>query len=156
MNQSPTQGAPPPPPLLRHILPVIAGGFLCFVLTLVTDNTLAAHGALSATGGAADTGHLLLIGGYRGLFAVLGCHLAARLAPEGNPRIRYALALGFLLMAVSIAAAISSWGQVPAWYSLGAVAITIPCAIIGGATAVRVLEKARQGLETPEGRVPGQ
>ena len=126
------------PSRLRHILPVVAGGAITALLTIVTDNTLNAHGVLPSPGHPVfETGPLLLTAGYRGLFAILGCHMAARLAPPGQPRIRYALALGFLLLTLAVAGAVSLWGQVPSWYSLSGIALTIPYAIIGGGTASR-------------------
>jgi hypothetical protein len=140
-----TSPAEPPQPttLVRHIVPVIAGGVVALLLTVVTDNWLGAHQLLpSPDSPVFETGPLLLMAGYRGLFAILGCHLAARMAPAGQPRIRYALALGALLMAMNIVGAPSLWGRVPAWYSLSGIALTIPYAIIGGGTAVRVMARA--------------
>ncbi len=127
------------PALIRHIVPLIAGGAVTVLLTIVTDNTLSAHGVLPSPGHPVfATGPLLLTAAYRGLFAILGCHMAARLAPAGQPQIRYALALGFLMLALNVFGAVSLWGQVPLWYSLIGIALTIPCAIIGGGTAARV------------------
>jgi hypothetical protein len=128
----------PEPLLIRHIVPVLVGTFVTFALTFVTDNSLAGHRVLPGGAQAAfDTPTLLLMAAYRGLFAILGCHLAARLAPEGQPRMRYALGVGFLMLALNTAAAASGWGQAPAWYLLSAIALTIPYAIIGGGTAAR-------------------
>lgn len=137
------QIAPPEQPaLLRHILPVVAGGILTLMLTVVTDNSLSAHQVLPAPGRPVfETGALLLAAAYRGLFAILGCHMAARLAPPGQPRIRYALALGIVMLVLNAVGAISLWGQVPAWYSLSGIALTIPYAIIGGGTAVRAAQR---------------
>ena len=138
----------PPPPadhqplLLRHIMPVVAGGLVTLLLTVVTDNTLNVHQVLPGGGRPVPgSGSLLLAAAYRGLFAILGCHMAARLAPAGQPRIRYALALGALMLVVNVIGAASLWGQVPAWYSLSGIALTIPYAIIGGGTAARVMAR---------------
>jgi hypothetical protein len=141
---------PPPsapdhqPLLLRHIVPVVAGGFVTVLLTVVTDNTLSAHQVLpsAASRPVPETGSLLLTAAYRGLFAILGCHMAARLAPAGQPRIRYALALGALMLIANVIGAVSLWGQVPFWYSLSGIALTIPYAIVGGGTAARVMARA--------------
>jgi hypothetical protein len=120
----------------------VAGGAITLLLTIVTDNTLAAHGVLPSAGRPMfDTGPLVLMTVYRAVFATLGCHLAARIAPERTPRLRYALALGALLFVIAAIGARSLWGQVPLWYSLVGIAMTLPCAIVGGATAVRVLER---------------
>ena len=131
------------PALIRHILPIVAGGLVTVMLTIVTDNTLSAHGVLPSPGHPVfETGPLLLTAAYRGLFAILGCHMAARLAPAGQPRIRYALALGFLMLVLNVMGAVSLWGQVPVWYSLAGIALTIPYAIIGGGTAARAGRRA--------------
>ena len=123
-------------------MPVVAGGLVTLLLTVVTDNTLSAHQVLP--GGdrpVPATGSLLLAAAYRGLFAILGCHMAGRLAPAGQPRIRYALALGAVMLVVNVIGAVSLWGQVPAWYLLSGIALTIPYAIIGGGTAARVMAR---------------
>jgi len=139
---SETSPGPPPQPtaLIRHIVPVVAGGCITLVLTVVTDNWLGAHQVLPSPGSPVfATGPLLLIAAYRGLFAIFGCHMAARMAPAEQPRIRYALALGGLLFAMNLVGVGSLWGRVPVWYSLSGIALTIPYAIIGGGTAVRVM-----------------
>ena len=143
MPQSPIAEPQQPTALIRHIIPVVAGGMVTLLLTVVTDNWLSAHQVLpSSHTSVFETGPLLLAAGYRGLFAILGCHLAARMAPVGQPRIRYALALGAVLLVTSLVGAASLWGRVPIWYSLGGIALTIPYAIIGGGTAVRVMARA--------------
>ena len=113
---------------------------MALLLTVVTDNLLGAHGMLPSAGHpVSEASPLLLMAAYRGLFAMLGCHMAARLAPEHQPRIRYALALGVVMLVVGVIGAVSLWGQVPAWYSLSGIVLSIPYAIIGGGTAVRVM-----------------
>ena len=139
-TSSAPQGAAQPA-LLRHILPVVVGGAVALLLTIVTDNTLSAHGLLPAPEHPVfETGPLVLAAAYRALFTVLGAHLAARLAPEGQPRIRYAIALGMMLFIVNVLGAQSLRGLVPTWYWFAGIALPVPCAIIGGGTAVRALE----------------
>ena len=114
---TPPPATPASPALLRHIVPVVVGGLVTLLLTVVTDNSLSAHAVLPAPGHPVfETGPLLLIAVYRGLFAIVGCHMAARLAPAGQPRIRYALALGGLMLALNVMGAMSLRGQVPLWY----------------------------------------
>lgn len=126
------------PALLRHIVPVLAGAIVIAMLTVVTDNWLAARGLLPV--GAQPTAvAMLLVTAYRGLFAIIGCHMAARLAPSGQPRIRYALALGGLLMVLNVVGATTNRGLFPTWYALLNVALPLPWAIIGGGTAARVM-----------------
>lgn len=135
---------PTQPALLRHIVPVLVGGVVALLLTLVTDNTLSAHGALPASADVLPgTGALLLVALYRAVFAILGCHIAARLAPAGQPRMRYALALGGVMLVVNVLGAGSNWGKVPSWYLLSSIALTIPYAIVGGGTAVRAIAEGQ-------------
>lgn len=132
-----TEGVTPPTPqqgphlaLTRHIAPVAAGAFVTIALTIVTNSWLASRGVMPP---------LWLAAAYRGLFIVLGSHLAARLAPDGHPRLRYALALAVLFSALDVVVALSIAGQVPGWYVALGIALPLPCAIIGGATAVRAI-----------------
>ena len=132
------------PALIRHIIPVVAGGLVTFLLTFVTDSSLSAHQVLPAPEHPVfETGPLLLLAAYRGVFAILGCHMAARLAPPGNPRIRYALALGGVMFVLAVIGALTLQGHVPMWYALSGIALTVPYAIIGGATAARVMAAPR-------------
>ena len=122
--------------LIRHIAPIVLGGFVTIVLTAVTARWMVARGVLPP---------LSVDAAMRAVFTILGCHLAARMAPAGNPRIRYALALGVVLMLLNVMAASARWGQVPSWYLLLGVVLPFPCAIIGGATAARAVEGAAAG-----------
>jgi hypothetical protein len=72
----------------------------------------------------------LLATAYRILYGVLGCYVAARLAPH-RP-LSHALALGLVGTLISIAGAIAMWDAGPAWYSLAVVAMSLPCAWVGG------------------------
>lgn len=143
MTDSPN-ATPDQPALLRHIVPVLVGGIVMLMLTVVTDNWLAARGLLPTTAVAPTVASLLLVTAYRGVFAIIGCHMAARLAPAGQPRIRYALALGGLLLVLNIVGATSNRGLFPLWYVLLNLALPIPWAIIGGGTAARVMAKVDQ------------
>jgi hypothetical protein len=127
------------PSVTRHVLPILLGGLVTFLLTLVTDNVLGAHGWLPADPLATSSLSLALFALYRGVFTLLGCHLAARAAPDGQPRIRYALALGVLLLLLNLATAVTQWGNAPAWYFIAGIVLTVPCAIVGGGTAARVI-----------------
>lgn len=138
MTDSPNT-TPDQPALLRHIVPVLVGGVVMLMLTIVTDNWLAARGLLPTAGVTPTIASLLLVTAYRGVFAIIGCHMAARLAPAGQPRIRYALALGGLLLVLNIIGATSNRGLFPTWYVLVNLALPIPWAIIGGGTAARVM-----------------
>lgn len=132
------------PALIRHILPVFAGGVLIAMLTVVTGNWLNAHGWVPdpAQAGSA-TGFLLFVLLYQSLFAVVGSHMAARLAPDGQPRIRYALAVGFLLSIVGVVSAMQATSPFPTWFLLAGIVLPVPSAIVGGGTATRALSQRR-------------
>lgn len=117
------------------------GAFVTIVLTAVTARWMVARGVLPP---------LSVDAAMRAVFTVLGCHLAARMAPAGNPRIRYALAVGLVLMLVNVMAASARWGQVASWYLLLGVVLPFPCAIIGGATAARAAAGAAAGRHRQE------
>lgn len=114
--------------LIRHILPVALGMFVVIALTLVTASWLTARGVTPPL--AVDT---LL----RAVFLVLGSHLAARVAPAGNPRIRYGIAVGVVITLLNILAASSGWGRLPNWYLIAGIVLPIPCAIVGGGSGAR-------------------
>lgn len=143
MTDTPSD-TPAQPALLRHIVPVVVGGAVMLMLTIVTDNWLASRGLLPTAEVVPTIASLLLVTAYRGVFAIVGCHMAARLAPAGQPRIRYALALGALLLVLNIVGATSNRGLFPIWYVLLNLALPIPWAIIGGGTAARVMAKVDQ------------
>jgi hypothetical protein len=141
----------PEPLLLRHLVPVVVGGVATLALTIVTDNSLRGHEVLPGPGQpVVHTSTLWLMLAYRAVFAGVGCHLAARLAPLGQPRMRYALGLGFVLMALAGIGALMIREQVPTWYSLCSIALTIPAAILGGGTAARATGgRGSQGNRRP-------
>lgn len=116
--------------LIRHILPVALGLFVVIALTLVTASWLTARGIIPPL--AVDT--LLRAG-----FLVLGSHLAARVAPAGNPRIRYGIAVGAVITLLNLLAASSGWGRLPNWYLIAGIVLPIPCAIVGGGSGARAV-----------------
>lgn len=136
---------PPQPALLRHILPVLVGGLLVAMLTVVTNNWLMAHGWIPEPSSMGDaTGAMLFVVLFQAVITSIGSHMAARLAPDGQPRIRYALAVGVLLAIVGVAAASQAAGSLPTWYLLARIVSPIPASIVGGGTATRVLSQRRQ------------
>jgi hypothetical protein len=78
--------------------------------------------------------------GYRILCGIAGCYVTARLAPD-RP-LRDALALGALGVVLSTAGAVAMWDAGPAWYPLAVIAISVPCAYLGGALRERQLRVA--------------
>jgi len=75
---------------------------------------------------------------YVGIFAVAGCYLTARLAP--NRPMLHALILGGLGLLFNIAGTIALWDTAPAWYHLAALLLVMPFAWAGGKIRERDLE----------------
>ena len=70
---------------------------------------------------------------YRFVFNVIGCYVAARLAPV-KP-MWHALFIGWLGLALSLAGAAASWAKPemgPHWYAVAVDLMALPCAWLGG------------------------
>ena len=120
--------------ILRSIGAVLAGLLAIIILSVGTDAVLHATGVFPPPGQRMSDALFLLATAYRIVYGVVGCCIAARLAPD-RPR-QHALALGVVGLVVSIAGAVVTWGRGPelgpAWYSLAIMAIPMPCAWVGG------------------------
>ena len=118
----------------RSIGAVVAGIAVGVVLTTITDVVLHAMGVFPAWGQPVSDGPLVLATAYRIVFGVLGCYVAARLAPD-RP-MRHAMIAGFIGFIVSIAGAVVTWNKGPAfgphWYPLALIVTALPCAWAGG------------------------
>src|SRR5262245_40234249 len=126
--------APARPRALRSVGAVLAGFVVIAVVSIATDVGLHAAGVYPPFGQPMSDALFLLATAYRVLYGVLGCYVAARLAPD-RP-MRHALALGIVGTGLGVAGAAASWGRGPefgpAWYALAIVAIALPCAWLGG------------------------
>ena len=127
--------------ILRHIGAVLAGFLAIFILSTATDVALHATGVFPPWGQPMSDALFLLATAYRIVFGVVGCYIAARLAPD-RP-MQHALALGVVGFAVSILGAVATWDRGPAfgshWYPVAIIAITMPCAWAGGRLRVMQL-----------------
>jgi hypothetical protein len=118
---------------LRQIGAVLAGLLAIFAITTVTDIVLHATGIFPPWGQPMSSALFLVALAYRIVYGVLGCYIAARLAPD-RP-MRHALALGVVGVVLSTAGAVAMWEAGPAWYSLAVIGISMPCAWVGGKLA---------------------
>ena len=77
---------------------------------------------------------MLLATIYRTVYGVLGCYIAARLAPS-KPML-HAMVLGFLGFALSIVGVVMTWNRTaefgPRWYPIALVVLALPTAWLGG------------------------
>ena len=120
--------------ILRRVGAVLAGFLAIVVLSVVADMTMESTGVFPKPGGPPMADSLFAIAlGYRFVFGVVGCWIAARLAPDAP--MMHALALGALGVAVSTAGAVAMWKMGPPWYSLAVIGISLPSAWIGGKLA---------------------
>jgi len=120
--------------IFRSIGAVVVGFLVIVVLSLATDALMHATGIYPPWFQYMSDSLFVLATAYRCVYSVLGCYLAARLAP-GRPML-HALVLGLVGFVLSIAGAAATWNQGrelgPRWYPLTLVAISIPLAWVGG------------------------
>lgn len=132
----------------RSVMAIVVGFLFIGLLAFGADAMLrsAMPGAFDASGRMTSVPVLLLTLAYVGVFAVAGCYLAARLAPD-RP-MRHALILGVLGLVFNIAGSYATWHTAPAWYHAVAIALVMPYAWLGGRIRERQLERH------PSGRTP--
>ena len=118
---------------LRHVGAVLAGLLAIFAITIATDVAMHATGFFPPWGQPMSSALFLVALAYRIVYGVLGCYIAARLAPD-RP-MQHAVALGVVGVVLSTAGAVAMWEAGPAWYSLAVIAISLPCAWVGGKLA---------------------
>lgn len=132
MAMQTTPAAAPRRSLLRSIAAVLAGFVTIFVLSLGTDQLFHSLGVYPPWGEPmVETSHNVIAFVYRCVYAVLGCWLAARLAPRAP--MGHALALGAVGVVLSTAGAFAMWDMAQKWYSVALVLSSLPCAWAGGA-----------------------
>jgi hypothetical protein len=114
----------------RSIGALLAGFFTIVVLSVGTDMVLHTAGIYPPVGEGMSDSLYVLATVYRIVYGIVGCYIAARLAPS-RPML-HATVLGGVGFVLSIVGAVVMWDAGPAWYSLAVIAISIPCAWIGG------------------------
>jgi len=116
----------------RSLLAVITGFLLIATLSVGTDMVLrmAVPSLFEVDGSTTSAPILLLTIAYVGLYATLGCYLAARMAPSAP--MRHALVLGVLGLAFNVAGAVSIWAQYPVWYRVMSLLLVMVWAWLGG------------------------
>lgn len=128
-----TETAPPRRPL-RTAGALFAGFAAIVVLSTVTDLVLHVSHVFPVEGQPMAAGLWLLAIAYRCVYGVLGCWLAARLAPA-HP-MAHALVLGAVGVVLTTLGTVATWdkgpGFGPKWYPISLVVTALPCAWIGG------------------------
>ena len=118
----------------RSIGALLAGFVAVVILSLGADIVLHASGVFPPLGQPMSNAVLLLATIYRTIFAIAGCYLTARLAPD-RP-MQHALAGGVIGLVLSTVGAAVTWNMGPAfgphWYPLALIATALPFAWVGG------------------------
>lgn len=114
----------------KSIGAVLAGLVTIFVLSHITDFALEKPGIMKLPFSDNPTWFILGVTFYRLAYSVLGCYLAAHLAPD-NP-MRHAIILGIIGVILSTLGLIAMWEQEPKWYPISLVVFSLPCAWLGG------------------------
>lgn len=137
----------PPRRTGRSVGAVLAGIVAGAALSLGTDEVLHIAGVYPPWGQPTGDHPLLLATIYRIVYGIVGCYLAARLAPY-QP-MAHALAVGAAGFAVSVLGAVATWNQDlgPHWYPVAVAAIALPCAWAGGKLRLMQL-RARAAIAT--------
>lgn len=116
----------------RSLLAIVTGFVLIGMLSVCTDMALrmAVPMLFETDGSTSSTPMLLMTIAYVGLYATLGCYLAARMAPA-RP-MRHALVLGILGLAFNIAGTTRTWTRYPVWYHVVSLTLVMAWAWLGG------------------------
>ncbi|TGL76782.1 hypothetical protein [Leptospira yasudae] len=114
---------------LKSVWAVFAGFLTIFILSTAVDVILHQTGVYPPFGVIMSDSLFALATAYRIVFGIFSGYVTARVAPD-QP-MKHALALGILGVIVSITGAIVMWDAGPAWYSLGIIAIALPCSWAG-------------------------
>lgn len=117
---------------VRSIVSLVSGFVITVVLALGSDGLLRllAPQAFSSSGAVRGHGWLALMLAYTACSVVVGCLIAARLAPS-HP-LGHAVVLGVIGLVFTIAATLATWGTAPSWYHLLAMVQVMPSAWLGG------------------------
>jgi hypothetical protein len=113
----------------------IVTGFVCVVvLSLITDEILHVLKVYPPWDEVMSDKLFGLAAAYRAIYNVIGCYVAARLAPA-RP-MRHAMLLGWVGVFVALLGAVATWNHQPSlgphWYTVALVVLALPCAWVGG------------------------
>ena len=146
-DEPPARAQSRPRRLWRSIGAVVAGLLTIAVLDNAIDYVLHSTGIYPPVGQTMADGLFLLALAYRFVDGILGCSVAARLAPS-RP-MRHALILGSVGVVLSFLGVLATLGGGPElgplWYPLALMAIAVPCAWLAG----RLAEARLQGRAVP-------
>ena len=118
----------------KSVWAVVAGFIVIVILSMGMDAVMHVAGIFPPWGEVMTNGLYAWATVYRVVFSIVGCYVAARLAP--NRPMAHALWLGVLGVVISAVATIVTWSRGPSfgphWYPIALVLVSIPCAWVGG------------------------
>ncbi|ABG59587.1 hypothetical protein [Cytophaga hutchinsonii] len=116
---------------LKSIGAILAGFITGAALSMAADFIMEKTGMMSMQHfKQSSPAILLLVIGYRFVFNVLGCYLAARLAP-GKP-MKHALIIGVIGTVLSIVGTVAMWDMAIPFYNITIIVMSLPSAWLGG------------------------
>ncbi len=124
--------------IVKSIGAVIAGMIFIGVTHTAVDRILETLGIFTPPTQRFDTPWMLVTATiYRTVLSVVGCFITGTLAPS-RPLLHALIlgVIGFLMSAIGTIVAIQH-DLSPAWYPIALVALSIPCAWVGGRLAER-------------------
>lgn len=118
---------------LASVRAVLAGFAAIAIPSVLTDTVLHATGVFPPAGEPMSDGRWLLATAYRAVYGVVGCYLAARLAPF-RPAL-HVWTLAAIGVAVGTAAGLATRGMGagfgPDWFVLAVAVLPVPAAMAG-------------------------
>jgi len=123
--------------MFKSIMAIVVGFLVTGALAVGTTSliTSARPGSFDANGVPTSPTMMLVNLAYVGVFAIFGCWLAGKLAP--NRAMRHALIVGVLGLILNVGASIPLRNAAPAWFIAAGVLTTMLWAWIGGRLAER-------------------
>ena len=119
---------------MKRVGALVAGLLAGIILSVGTDSIMHAIGYFPALGEPMDTPRYAVATGYRIIYNVLACWIAARLAPD-RPML-HAMILGIIGFVLSTAGLLFMKNVGPMWYPLSLVITAFPTAWLGGKLAI--------------------
>lgn len=119
--------------ILRSVLAIVAGLLFIFVTHSGTDLILESMGIFTPPTVRFDTPWMIVTAiAYRAIFSVIGCYIAAALAPS-RPLLHAMIlgGIGVVLSTLGVLVA-AKMDLSPLWYPVALVVMTLPCAWLGG------------------------
>jgi hypothetical protein len=124
--------------VLKSIGAILAGMIFIGVTHSAVDRILEALGIFTPPTQRFDTPWMLVTATlYRTVLSIVGCFITGTLAPS-RPMLHALIlgVIGFVMSAIGTIVAIK-YDLSPAWYPIALVALSIPCAWVGGRLAER-------------------